>query len=201
MLQKLGRGGRTEEGKTNCLLLDHAGNIPTLGCINDPIIPRKKGDKGGDIPIKICEACGVYNHIKAVKCDPCGHPFEFKIKIVERAGTEQPLKQVEAPQIEYRDITYVTYAMKQKAMKPAHIKVTYFTPAMEAYTEFVFPENKGFRKPYYDWWRMRHRTEPPSTTHECMAYIGELRAPRRIRVHLNKMVNGKNWPEVLSAEW
>ena len=60
-IQKYGRGMRLspETGKQNCLVLDHANNIPRLGCVNDPIIPNKKGNKTGDIPVKICEACGV----------------------------------------------------------------------------------------------------------------------------------------------
>jgi DNA repair protein RadD len=200
-VQMLGRGTRPFEGKSNCLVLDYARNTVRLGPINDPVLPRKKGDKGGDIPIKICEACGVYNHIKAVKCDVCGSPFSFKIKIVERAGTEQLLKETVAPIIETFDVNYVTYSQKQKANKAPYIKAVYFS-GMQAFTEFVFPEGRGLgRKQFADWWRMRHKSELPTSTTEAMSHIAELRAPRRIRVHTNRMLNGRNYPEVLSCEF
>lgn len=197
-VQMLGRGTRPCEGKSNCLVLDFAKNTARLGPINDPVLPRKKGDKEGTIPIKICDACGVYNHIKAVRCDPCNHPFEFKVKIVERAGTEELIRQTEALQIETFDVTYVTYAKKQKTGKQPYIQTTYFC-GLTSFREFVFPENNRFRKPFVDWWRQRYPEDPPKTTEECMDFISQLRAPRNIRVHVNRMIAGKNWPEVLSA--
>lgn len=198
-VQMLGRGTRPENGKANCLVLDFAGNI-RLGPINDPVIPRKQGDKQGDLPIKICDVCGVYNHIKAVRCDPCGNPFEFKVKIKEQSGTESLIRGIEPLQIETFDVTYVTYARKQKEQKPPYLVATYYC-GTNRYFETVFPENSKFRKPFHDWWMMRHATEPPHNTEDAMRYISELRTPKRIRVHTNKMVNGKNWPEVLSVEF
>lgn len=198
-IQKYGRGMRPYHTKTNCLVLDHAGNIPRLGCVNDPVIPRKKGDKGGDIPVKICEACGVYNHIKAVTCDSCGAPFEFKVKIKETSGTEELIRNYEAPIIETLDVTHVIYGKKQKEGRSPYILVTYFC-GMDAYKEFVFPESK-VKKHYYDWWRMRNPNDPPSTTAEALTMISHLRKPRRIRVHLNRKLDGKTLPEVLSCEF
>jgi DNA repair protein RadD len=199
-IQKYGRGMRLFENKRDCLALDFAKNIPRLGCVNDPIIPRKKGEKTGEIPIKICEACGVYNHISARVCSACGAAFEFKVKIVERASTDVLLKEIEAPVIETFDVNWVTYAKKQKEGKNPYIATTYFS-GMNAFKEFVFPENHKFPKPYVDWWRQRSKIEPPKTTDECMQHVSTLRAPKRIRVHVNRMLNGRLWPEVLSTEW
>lgn len=199
-VQMLGRGTRIADGKQNCLVLDFAKNSLRLGPINDPVIPRKKGDKGGDLPVKICEACGVYNHIKAVHCDPCGNPFSFQVKIKETAGTEVLIKGCEElPIIETFDVTYVTYGRKQKEGKSPYIVATYFI-GMDAYKEFVFPESKN-RKHFFDWWRMRSITDPPATTADALSRVSQLRPPRRIRVHLNRMYNGRKIPEVLSAEF
>lgn len=200
-VQKLGRGGRIAEGKLNCLVLDHAGNVPTLGCINDPVIPRKKGDKLGTLPIKICEGCGVYHHIKAVVCDSCGKPFEFKVKITERAGTYELIKQTEMPIIETFNVSYAIYNSKQKTGKSPYIVVTYFTNTTNAFKEFIFPENHKFPKSYVDWWRMRHKSEPPKTTDECLKLTSELRIPKRIRVQTNRKLNGRVVPEILSCEF
>lgn len=189
--------------KQNCLVLDFARNTLRLGPINDPLIPKKKGDKGGTVPIKECEKCGIWHHIKAIKCTECDNPFDFEVKIVEHAATEQLIRDapiIEPPQIEVFDVSMVFYAKKQKKDKNPYIQVTYFC-GMNAFKEFVFPENTKFRKPFADWWKMRHVSEPPSTTDNALQFTSELRPPKRIRVHMNKMVGGKNWPEVLSVEY
>lgn len=199
-VQMLGRGTRIADGKTNCLVLDFAKNSIRLGPINDPVIPRKKGDKGGDLPIKICETCKVYNHIKATNCISCEAPFSFKVKIKETAGTEILIKGCEeAPVIETMDVSYVTYGRKQKEGKSPFIVATYFC-GMDVYKELVFPESKN-RKFFCDWWRMRSPAEPPLTTTDALSMVSQLRPPRRIRVHLNRMYNGRKTPEVLSSEF
>src|SRR5690606_36427951 len=53
-VQMLGRGTRPADGKKDCLVLDYARNTPRLGPINDPVIPRRKGEGGGDPPVKVC---------------------------------------------------------------------------------------------------------------------------------------------------
>lgn len=199
-IQKYGRGMRPHRDKSNCLVLDHANNIPRLGCVNDPVIPRKKGDKTGVVPAKLCEACGTYHHIKAIKCTECGHPFEFKVKIVEKASTVELIKGFEAPIIETHEVAYVFYARKQKDGKAPYIQVTYAC-GMKTFIEFVFPENFRYRKPFVDWWHVRHASDPPKNTDEALKYVSELRSPKRIRVHMNKMVNGRNYPEVLGSEY
>lgn len=199
-VQKNGRGMRLFEGKSNCLTLDYARNMERLGPVNDPVIPRKKGEKQGEVPIKICEACGVYNHISARNCANCDHPFEFKVKIIERASNVQVLKEIEAPVIETHDVNWVTYSKKQKEGKAPYIKATYFS-GINAFSEFVFPENRKWPKGFSDWWKQRHTSEPPKFTDEAMSMISDLRAPRKIRVHINRMINGRKFPEVLGVEF
>ncbi len=93
-IQKYCRGTRPnpDTNKSNCLVLDFGRNTERLGYINDPIIPKKKGEKPGDIPVKICDNCGAYNHISARKCDQCGQEFTFQVKIVAKAGNEEILR-------------------------------------------------------------------------------------------------------------
>lgn len=198
-IQKYGRGMRLFPQKENCLVLDHAGNSMRLGPVNDPVLPRKKGDKLGEIPIKICEACGVYNHISARNCTSCGAPFEFKVKIVAKADTAPLLKNVDPPIIETFDVNWVTYTKRQKEGKAPYLTCTYFC-GMNAFKEFVFPENKRFPKGFSDWWKIRSVREVPKQTDEAMNYISELRAPKKIRVHVNRMMNGRVFPEVLGVE-
>jgi DNA repair protein RadD len=166
--------------------------------VNDPRIPNRKGNKTGDLPVKICDACGVYNHISARKCDACGTPFEFQVKIVERAGTEELIKTPEALVIDYFDVNHVVYKKHQKQDKPEYICATYFS-GMNSFKEYVFPQSKN-RSFFANWWRCRHPSEPPKTAEEAIKLTSELRRPRRIRVHINRNIKCRILPEVLNAE-
>ncbi len=201
-IQKYGRGTRPTEFKSNCLVLDFAKNTERLGCINDPIIPRKKGEKAGDMPVKICEECGVYNHISARFCAGCGAEFNFKIKITSKAGHQELIKS-ETPIIETFDVEYVVYARKQKIDKetkielsPPYVQATYFT-GLRSFKENVFPEHQGYAKKLFEnWWKQRHSIDPPQTTNEVLQHQSNLRIPKKIKVHVNT-----KWPAVVGTEW
>lgn len=194
-VQKLGRGTRPANNKQNCLVLDFSRNVPRLGPINDPIIPKKKGEKTGDIPVKICDSCGAYNHIKARFCIDCNAEFEFKIKIFKSASTDEIIKS-DLPVVEIFPVDRVIYNRGKKDGKPPYIKVSYYC-GLRMFNQFVFPENNGFAsKLFRDWWRQRHTSEPPSKTDDALSVIKDLRAPRSIRVWVNK-----KYPEVLSVEF
>lgn len=195
-VQMLGRGTRPFEGKENCLVLDFARNTPRLGPINDPVIPRKKGEKVGDAPIKICEACGTYNYASARTCCNCGAEFEFKVKIVEKAGIEELIRS-DAPIVEKYNVDYVIYARQEnRDNKPPYIRATYFC-GMLAFKQNVFPEHHGLaKKMFRDWWRQRHTIEPPPTVNEALNHIKELRSPKKISVWVNK-----SYPEIMNVEY
>jgi DNA repair protein RadD len=199
-VQMLGRGTRPAEGKSNCLVLDFARNTPRLGPINDPAIPKMKKGAPGEMPIKLCENCGAYNHISAKVCCQCNEAFTFQQKLVSKAGTEELLKAAvkeELPIIETFPVQYAIYAKHKNHFndKPPTLKVTYFTNGL-TYKEYICLEHKGMAgKIARDWWRKRHRKEPPLTIDNALLKISELRCPRYIRVHVNK-----RHPEILSCE-
>lgn len=197
-IQKLGRGTRPANDKDNCLVLDFGRNVPRLGPINDPIIPRRKGEKTGDPPVKLCDHCGAYNHASARICCQCGAEFSFQVKIVAKPGTDAILAS-DLPIIEHFDVHRVIYAPHNKIGSPQSMKVTYFT-GLRTFTEWVCLEHpKLAGKIARDWWRQRHKTEPPSTTQEALKYMSELRIPKKIKVWVNKG-NGK-FPEIVGSEW
>lgn len=196
-VQMLGRG--TRPAKSNCLVLDFARNTPRLGPINDPRIPNKKGVGGGELPIKICESCGCYNHPRVRNCIQCGEEFSFAIKLVSKAGTDELIRAAATeaiPQIEVLNVLKVHYEKHPgKLGKPPTLKVTYMTPAV--YREWICLEHVGMAgKMARDWWRRRHKDEPPATVDEALNYTSNLKCPRFIRVHVNK-----THPEILGAEF
>jgi len=199
-VQKYGRGTRPSEGKANCLVADFAGNVKRLGPINDPKIPRKPGEQGGEAPVKICDACGVYNHASARQCIACGQPFSFETKLFATAGHDAPMR-TDSPVVEYFNVQKVIYNLHEKRSqgaltKPPSIKVSYFC-GLNMFNEYVLLEHGGFAaKRSREWWRQRHAEDPPATTYQALARVSELRMPKRIRVWTNKP-----YPEILSAEW
>ncbi len=195
-VQMLGRGTRPTEGKLNCLVLDFAKNTLRLGPINDPCIPKKKGAGAGDVPVKLCDACGAYNHTRVQFCCQCGAEFQFRNKLVAKAGSEDLLRG-DYPIIEDYGVTYPVYAKKDgKDGKAPYILVTYHCGA-HAFKEFVFPQGKGPHKhKYHVWWKQRANIPPPETVDEILKHTKELAKPKRIAVWVNK-----KHPEVMRAEF
>ena len=202
-VQKWGRGTRPSPAtqKNNCLGLDFAGNVRRLGPINDPVKPRKPGKGGGDAPIRICDACGAYNHASARTCCNCGVEFSFETKIFETAGTEAFLRS-DAPIVEYFKVAKVLYHLHEKRgangdlTSPPSIKVSYFC-GLRMFNEWIMLEHPGMpSKRARDWWRARHQEEPPPTTCEALRRVSELRMPTQIRVWVNK-----KYPDILSHEF
>lgn len=184
-VQMNGRGTRPSEGKSNCLVLDFARNTERLGPINDPVIPRKKGKGNGEIPVKICPACNNYNHISARICDFCGHEFEFETKIVKTAS-EIPLLTEDYPIIKPFDVELALYSIHRKAGMPESIKVTYCCGENE-FNEFVCLEHGGYASvKAREWWKQRHASAPPNSSRDAIKLQSQLRAPKRIFVHVNK---------------
>lgn len=195
-VQMLGRGTRPENGKKDCLVLDYARNTPRLGPINDPVIPRKKGEAVGEVPVKICEFCGVFNHIKNKTCSHCNTEFSFEIKITKTAGYHELIKS-DLPIIETFPVDRVIYNRHQKLDKAPCIKVTYFT-GIRSFNEWLFPQSmKGpGRHLFHQWWRRRIDVPPPATVDEALNYISSLRPPKNIKVWVNKPN-----PEVMETEF
>ena len=83
-LQMAGRGLRIADGKTDCLVLDFAGNVATHGPIT-AIEPPRKGKKSDGAPrTKICPQCDEVVSLMTRHCPTCGHEW-----VVEKQ--EKPL--------------------------------------------------------------------------------------------------------------
>lgn len=194
-IQKLGRGTRPTPHAQNCLVLDFGRNVPRLGCINDPIIPKKRNGAPGDVPVKICDECGTYNHTKVRFCTNCGHEFTFQNKLVPKAGTSEIIK-TDFPIYEWFNVNNAYYARRQKDTKPAYIRATYQC-GLQSFSENVFPSANGYAKHlFHQWWLQRHPGQPPTTADDVLHYVSQLRCPKRIKVHVNK-----KFPDVVTCEY
>lgn len=168
-------------GKTNCIVLDFAGNTERLGPINDPRIPNKKGKSTGDIPVKLCENCGAYNHISARICIDCGDAFIFKTKIKPNASTAEIIKASE-PKIKITNIDRMFATIHKKAGKPDSLKVTYFN-GIQIFTAYLAFESIGYPRHIAHEWYRQHIGEPiPETTAEAFSLFGNARRPTQLKV-------------------
>jgi len=180
--------------KWNCLVLDFANNTKRLGPINDPVIPKKRGEgPPGDAPIKSCPDCPTWVHASARVCPACGHEFapqNFEPAISETASTDLLIAS-DLPQIDTFDVQRVIYDdyYSHNSGKKS-IKATYYCSGMKTFWEYIAFEAP--HKPYaihkgHEWFRQRIAImEPPSTTSEVYELTQHMRIPARIRVWVNK---------------
>lgn len=190
-------------GKLNCLVLDFAGNTMRLGPINDPSVPRKKGEGTGEIPVKICTVenqlsgigCGAYNHISARFCCGCAAEFRFQIKISHTASTRDLIVRDE-PIVETMLVERVTYAVHRKKGAPDSLKVSYYS-GINRYTEYVPAWHPStIANKYSKWWKDRSDVPLPENADKANEVAPKLKIPKKIRVWSNK-----KYPEVLSYEF
>ena len=209
-VQMLGRGTRVvyEEGydletiegrlnaiaagpKQDCLVLDFAANSNRLGPINDPVIPRKKGEKTGTAPVKVCDHCDTINHASVRYCTQCGAEFIFQTKIKQFASTAELIK-TELPQIEIFQVSHVTYNIHKKKDKPDMVKVSYFC-SFRKFDEYICPEHSGYaQRKSSRWWAARSSKEAPLTTKKMLENVHDIALPTHLKIWINK-----RFPEIM----
>lgn len=168
--------------KQNCIVLDFAGNTKRLGPINDPVLPRRKGKgKGGTAPVRICEACGTYNHASVRVCSHCGAEFPRELKINEYAGTEEVIASGEV-KTEVFKVDRTVYSLHEKEGKPDSIRASYFC-GLRIFSTYICLDHEGYpSKLARDYWRASALDEPPESTTVAMLALDTLRSPTHIRV-------------------
>lgn len=185
-------------GKMNCRVLDFTGNSRRLGPINDPVIPRKKGDKKGQIPIKICARCDAYNHISARVCCDCGQEFIFENKLKSVAQSNELIRD-DIPIVDTFEVETIMYQVHQKINTHETLKVSYYSKLSVAHEYILFEHGGGLTRKAANWWRNRaiNKSLPvPVTSREALSRINELKPATHIRVWVNK-----KFPEIMSYCW
>jgi len=204
-VQMLGRGTRPYAGdefnpvKENCMVLDFARNTQRLGPINDPVLPKKKGSKGGIAPVRLCEnvlpngvVCDTYVHASLRICPECGYEFPIGVKFGIFADTKPLMAASDIPSVEIFNVDKVTYTRHIKQGAPDSMLATYYC-GFRRFKSFKCIEHKGgARKRALRWWGRHSRLEMPISVTAALALSGNLAVPTSIRVWYNK-----KHPEVL----
>ena len=97
-LQQVGRALRTFPGKTEAIILDHAGNVSRHGLPDEERVwsldgsAKKKGAQKSEVPVKTCGSCFATVASAATHCS-CG--FEFPVAKREVEHVEGELQEVD----------------------------------------------------------------------------------------------------------
>lgn len=206
-VQKLGRGTRPYNPdiqtkyrenfpylKKNCLVLDFSRNTARLGPINDPVMPRKKGEKGsGGAPVKVCNTCGCYNHASARFCIGCNAEFTLEVKIKDEVSHAELIKS-DVPELKTYKVDHITYSEHKKVGGKPSLKVSYFS-GLKIFTEYVCIEHDvgSYPKRKADnWWLTRSGTTSPNSILSAIYITDQLLKPVSIIVNVNK-----KYPEIV----
>lgn len=216
-VQMLGRGTRPYDGrlrahyipgfeyiKVNCLVLDFAGNTRRLGPIDNPLIPRLKGEgPPGEAPVKVCDMCDSYNAASVRFCTVCGAEFTFQEKLYKEAGTDELLKN-DMPLIEMIPVDRMVIVPHTTLKGDNAIKIAYYC-GLRTYFEQKNVESKvGFyRHRSKNWFRQFYTyqipvnqvatvdfkdeewDDVPNNNADVLRLSSNFRTPKRIKVWLN----------------
>jgi len=188
--QMVGRGLRIAPGKTDCLILDFAGNIERHGPIDAIEVSPKKGGsgKGGDPVGKHCPECREVVHASVRACTYCGHEFpppepKHETEASEEAVLSEPDELYKVLSIEY------TIHEKRDAEPgdPRTLRVDYTVDGRRwPVSEWVCVEHGGYGfEKALTWWNKRTDGTPcPTRCDEAvsLARDGILLEPREIAV-------------------
>lgn len=174
-----GRGSRTYPGKSDCLVLDFAGNFERLGPINDPVIKIKgKGKDGGEPPMRQCPKCDSMVAAQVRKCPDCGYIFPRQHGLTPSAYNSAIIDSGEPVWLIVDDISY---SRREDYGRPSMLVVAYHCGNRQI-RELVCLEHKGFARDKARHWITYRGGEPTDTVAEFMPHVGTLKKAVRIRV-------------------
>ena len=107
-VQMAGRGTRLSPGKTDCLVLDFAGNIMRHGPI-DCVKPHRPGNgNGGEAPAKVCPECDTIVAAATLECPDCGYVWPPRKVALAATASDLEILSNRIPEA-WLDVTNVAY--------------------------------------------------------------------------------------------
>ena len=188
-VQICGRGTRLAPEKTDCLILDFAGNVKRHGPV-DQISVRSattKGDKDA-IRAKACPECDTLLHLGALECPTCGHSFRRDDdplpKHDVRADAQHSILSTGAPS--WLQVQSMSGYLHEKQGSPTSMRVEYFC-GLATQREWVCFAHPGHaRAKAVQWWqKMGGNLPTPKNAAEGIARLGELAKVEAIQVRPN----------------
>jgi DNA repair protein RadD len=186
-VQICGRGSRLAAGKTNCLILDFARNIERHGPV-DLINPKKprRGEEGGEAPVKTCPSCECFVPISARECVECGYEFPKPEPKIDRSASTLAVMSTGKPQaVRVSAISYHEHRKVTDPNAPPTLRVDYRC-GLVTHREWVALEHKGYaRQKAVSWWISRRGSLPaPASVADALRRTNELAAVEEIQLRM-----------------
>jgi DNA repair protein RadD len=148
-VQMAGRGTRLAPGKTDCLVLDFAGNVARHGPI-DAVNPTRPNSGTGEAPVKTCPECRSLLATAVRVCPECGHAFPPPRPAVEAKASTLAILSTGAP--DWVAVDRVTYHRHEKPGGRPSLRVDYQCGLLR-HREWVCFEHAGYpRQKAVAWW-------------------------------------------------
>jgi len=196
-VQMVGRGTRCmgkdieesiRNGKSDCLVLDFAGNVRRHGPV-DRVTVRKPGKGGGEAPVKECPKCHELIFAGLSKCPVCEHQFERDVeKNIKQTADAVPILSSSAPK--WIAVKRRTFYRHDKPGGTPSIRVEYLCGAV-VHKEWICPEHKGYARILFEKWWRKHGggDDAPLTIAAACAVAHDLKQCAEIQIK----ANGKHW--------
>jgi DNA repair protein RadD len=157
------------------------------------VIPRRKGQGGGDAPVKCCDRCDEWVHASVRLCPYCGFEFPFETKLKSEASSQE-LVRGDDPIVEVFKVDHVTATEHNKIGKPPSLKLSYYSGLRSVFTDYLLIEHGGYMtNKARKLWSEMGGDELPAKTAEALGQVERLRMPTHLRVWINKQ-----YPEILA---
>lgn len=195
--QQAGRGMRLHPGKTDCLVLDFAGNIVEHGPVDAIRPPRRPGQKAkSEAPVRECPQCHNLVAVQVHECPDCGYQWPMS-EFFARHGThasDAPILSEDIEPARY-PVTRVTYDRHDKPGKPSSLRVTYHC-GLRSFREWVCLEHSGLaRAKACTWWSQRSAAPVPRSVDDALELTDTLTVPAAVLV-----LEANKYPEIVGHE-
>ncbi len=184
--QMVGRGLRKAAGKTDCLIMDFAGNVSTHGCIDNLSVPDGKSGRPGVAPTRECPECQTINPIQLKEC-VCGFEYPtLEREINHNAYASESALLSDDIKPEWHDIQRIDYMPHvSKKTKKNTLRVIY-SCGLRKINEWVCVEHTGYaRKKAEQWWATHGGLYAPATVSESLMQTRLLNKPKQIKIVRN----------------
>jgi DNA repair protein RadD len=186
-VQQVGRGTRKATDKSDCLILDFAGNVRRFGPVDDVRIKIKSNGKDGEAPTKVCPSCQEIVMLGVRECLHCGYVFpQQKASHDARADSVEILSSRRAPSdwLEVDDVEYHKHIKETPSLKAS------YQCGADTFSEWICFEHQGYaRAKAEQWWRALVDFDIPRTVNQALDRQDEVPWPTHIRV----TPDGKYW--------
>lgn len=197
-VQTLGRGTRLADGKTDCLVLDFAGNVRRHGPVDAVSVkqsaPQSKDEreaaavKPDTVRAKICPQCHAYSALDVFICQYCA--FQWPLPEPKHAATADALPIMTRDMAKWLPVRDVLLEKHRKLDAPDSLRVEYVC-GLQTYREWICLSHSGTAQwKAAAWWRAMGGRDPvPVKIDDAMNRAQELDLATAVTV----AKDGKFW--------